>query len=353
MTENLEFVEELKRTWLKTVDSIPDGIAVIDENFQLVRCNRSFLEQNGTKKFSEQIGRKCYEVFAKRQNPCTGCRLKEEFKSAVVSYEIENKNRTYSVISNHADEKDNRYVLHVYRDITEKIELQAKLIQSEKLASIGTLAGGFAHEINNPLAGIILFTQMVLKEMATTSKHYSDLIEIEKAAQRCKVIVSDLLKFARSQETKVTLVKTKVHDALKDALAFVKMGFREAEWNIHGDLNAADDLILADRNRLVQIFLNLCKNALDAMPQGGDLIIKTENCAGEIKIEISDTGSGIPEEIQKRIFDPFFTTKQPGEGTGLGLSVVSSLVQEMNGRILLKSTVGEGSAFTIVFPNER
>jgi signal transduction histidine kinase len=231
--------------------------------------------------------------------------------------------------------------------------LERQLHQSEKLASIGLLAGGFAHEINNPIGGILVFSQMLLREIAKDSPHYQDVLEIEGAAKRCKAIVENLLDFARQRTAKPSesLSPTSIHEAVHVAKKFAELGHnRGGRCEVILNLSKESDIVLADKNKMIQIFLNLFSNALQAMPNGGNLIVETKQVKKSFVITVQDNGTGIESANIKKIFDPFFTTKPPGSGTGLGLSIVHGMISDLGGSISVTSRKGRGTRFVIELP---
>ncbi len=267
--------------------------------------------------------------------------------------------RFYEVSSHPLQDLDGKSngVVHVYRDRTEAKKMQEQLAQQDKLASIGLLAGGVAHEINNPLGGILIFSQMLLRELAKDSPHYPDVVEIEAATQRCKAIVESLLDFARQNPrgSKAKQENINTLEAIRTAMRFGKVSIQQ-----RGAVDMSEEFadeshhLLTDRNRVIQLFLNLIQNGIQAMPDGGTLVIRASTRREGKQVvgvyEVEDTGVGIPPEDLKRIFDPFFTTKDPGEGTGLGLALCYGIVQDMNGTMKVESTVNVGTRFTIELP---
>ncbi|TKJ33067.1 MAG: histidine kinase [Planctomycetes bacterium B3_Pla] len=223
-----------------------------------------------------------------------------------------------------------------------------QIMKSERLATIGQLAAGVAHEINNPLGTISIYAQMVLDELGKDNDSCREsLAVVMKQTNRAGRIVKDLLEFARQSESEMTMLN--INDVLRKAIA---MTTHPAELqNIRLATNLAPELpkIQGDSNKLQQVFVNIIVNALQAMPKGGELGFATSiaNASEFIEIEISDTGCGIPQEHLSKLFDPFFSTKETGKGTGLGLSVSLGIVQKHNGTINVKSKVGEGSIFII------
>lgn len=357
--DNLHFVENLKRQWLETIDALPDPFLVVGKDHRIQKANAAMAELAGMD-IRSVVGEKCYKVFADRNSPCENCHMqsvKSDEKTEI--YEIRNRknDRWYEVVSKafHSQDQQEVGVLQIYRDRTETIRLQHQLSQQEKLASIGQLAGGFAHEINNPLGGIIVFAQMLLREMDVNSTHYQDVQEIETAAQRCKSIVENMLDFARQRPVRNKLEHTNFHTAIDSAVRFASVGHNQGNrCDIETKFAAKQFEGLGDKNRLIQVILNLCTNALQAMPKSGKLTVTTENATISetlyLIITVSDTGVGIKKEHLKKIFDPFFTTKEPGQGTGLGLSVVHGIIQDLGGSIEVDSKIHSGTTFRIQLP---
>jgi two-component system NtrC family sensor kinase len=232
-------------------------------------------------------------------------------------------------------------------------EMQEHLIQSEKLASLGKLAAGIAHEINNPLGGILIYSHLLLEDISKKSPHYENLKKIVKQTSRCKDIVRGLLEFARPKEPEMTLIH--INDAVDRSLAIVEG--QTIFQNIILDKTYASDLpkIVADESQLQQVFMNIIINAAEAMDGKGKLSLSTSinTDRTQIEIKISDTGHGIKEEDKKRLFEPFFSTKEVGKGTGLGLAISYSIIQKHQGTIEVESQEGRGSAFTIKLPVTR
>jgi two-component system NtrC family sensor kinase len=234
----------------------------------------------------------------------------------------------------------------------ELIEMQSHLIQSEKLASLGKLSAGVAHEINNPLGGILIYSHLLLEEAKKNTPEYENLRKIVKETTRCKDIVKGLLEFARPKEPE--MAPTDINDVVEKALSLFE---RQALFqNIKINKHYADlPRIVADGAQLQQVFTNIIVNAAEAMEGNGVLTIKTwlDTMNDCLKIEFTDTGHGIKKEDKERLFEPFFTTKEVGKGTGLGLAISYSIVQKHQGLIEVKSEPGQGSTFTVVLPWKR
>ncbi|UCE22625.1 MAG: cache domain-containing protein [Candidatus Aminicenantes bacterium] len=229
-------------------------------------------------------------------------------------------------------------------------EMQAHLIQSEKLASLGKLAAGIAHEINNPLGGILIYSNLLLEDIGEKSPYHENLKKIVKETSRCKNIVRGLLEFARPKEPETSLIN--INEIVESALAIMER--QTLFQNIKIKKTYASDLpkIVADGAQLQQVFMNIILNAAEAMDGDGRLTLSTSlNEDGSyIETQFSDTGHGIKEEDQKRLFDPFFSTKEVGKGTGLGLAISYSIIQKHKGTIEVDSQIGKGSTFTVRLP---
>lgn len=241
--------------------------------------------------------------------------------------------------------------LLVFDDITEKVQLENQLVQAEKLSSIGLLAAGIAHEINTPLTGVCSYTQMLLKETPPQDRRHEMLKKIEKQGFRASSIVDSLLNLARVRDSDFQEVD--VNSLMLETLSLLDHQFRATSIDVKLDLDPVLPSTLANGGKLQQVFMNLFLNAKDAMPEGGQLRVRTHCKDSQLVVKIEDTGTGISDEDIKRIYDPFFTTKEVGKGTGLGLSVCYGIIQEHSGRISVKSRPGLGSSFQVQLPLKR
>ena len=227
-----------------------------------------------------------------------------------------------------------------------------RLLQAAKLASVGELASGMAHEINNPIGIILGRTDYILATQdGLSAEAKEDLRVVRSQAERVAATVRSLLTFARPSALSVQRVDLAelVEEAVKLEAPRCRSAAVEIECSPWGRIPA----ILGDPDRLRQVLINVMNNAIDAMPQGGRLSISMVNGRGQVVVDISDTGKGITEEDQARIFDPFFTTKPAGKGTGLGLAVSYGIIRDHGGEILVSSLTGRGSTFSIVLPAEK
>ncbi len=356
---SISFIESLKRRWMATVDAIIDPLMIVGSDYKIVQANKA-LAKHADLPVTSLVGSTCYEVLCGRKSPCNGCTLNKTITSkenASFELELESDDRFFEVSSQilDTDDEEKSAALMIYRDRTNAKKMQDRLLQSEKLASIGLLAGGIAHEINNPLAGIMIFSQTLLKEMPKDLEFYQDVVEIEAAAQRCKSIVAGLLDFARQRPQRDTHAEQiNFSDAIEQAIKFASMGGNFERIELSTQLEAPTSLVQGDKNKLVQLLLNLIQNAVHAMPKGGKLDIRSHliraNQQDSIQIDVQDNGIGIAPDKIKYIFDPFYTSKQQHLGTGLGLSVCHGIAEEMNGRISVKSKLREGSLFSVIIP---
>ena len=242
-------------------------------------------------------------------------------------------------------------------------EAQIQIVQSAKMAAVGQLGAGIAHELNNPLGGILGYAQFILEKFRKPDFGVNDfkacqryLESIEREAARCKRIVENLLKFSRrpvaAKPEPLDMVRT-----IEETLSIVGHQLKLKNIKVIRDLKPNLVSVMGIVNQLQQVFTNLILNAQQAMPDGGELRITAENIIDEtsqkpngIKVEFADTGCGISKEDLPRILEPFFTTKQKEKGTGLGLAVSYQIIQEHKGNITVESEVGKGTVFTITLP---
>jgi signal transduction histidine kinase len=237
----------------------------------------------------------------------------------------------------------------VIEDISSRVQLEEQLQISEKMASIGLLAAGVAHEVNTPLTGISSFTQMLLQQAEPEDPRTKVLEKIERQTFRAAKIVNGLLNLARPAQ--VDSGPIDLHAVVSDVLSLLEHQLRNSSIQVRKELLPTGAIVQGTEYKLQQVFLNLFLNARDAMPRGGWLTIATSvRDDGMAVIEVSDTGSGIPPDQLSRIYDPFFTTKEIGKGTGLGLSITYGIVQEHGGAITCDSVVGQGTRFVLSLP---
>ncbi len=240
--------------------------------------------------------------------------------------------------------------LLLIEDITDRVRMQEQLQISEKMASIGLLAAGVAHEVNTPLTGISSYTQMLLDGADPADPKTTLLEKIERQTFRAAKIVNGLLNLSRPGTASNERMDVDINAVITDVFSLLEHQFAVAKIKVRRDLAAGAAMVCGIEHQLQQVFLNLFLNARDAMPRGGWLTVVTRVDGGHVMAEIADTGSGIPSEQLARIYDPFFTTKAIGRGTGLGLSITYGIVREHDGTIHCDSAVGQGTRFTLALP---
>ena len=245
----------------------------------------------------------------------------------------------------------------IYNDLREKLavqkqlkEAQAQLMQKEKMAFLGQLAAGVAHEINNPLTGILFYANLALESLESDNPLKEDLDFIIQDVHRCRDIVKSLLIYSRQQTESKDIIH--LNDLVSQGMVLIRDQKVFAEVEVVRELADEMMMIQAEKNQMCQVVINLVMNAIDAMDGKGKLTIRTyrDKAAKKAYLEISDTGCGIPKKNLPKIFDPFFTTKELGKGTGLGLSTVYGIVRENQGRISVKDTGPEGTTFLVELP---
>jgi len=246
-------------------------------------------------------------------------------------------------------DKTNSFAV-IARDITSEKQLESRMSETEKLAGIGQLAAGIAHQLNTPLGAILLSAQM-LEESIRDEDDSEDILRIIRQTEQCRGIIKGLLNFARP--TGGGRGPVDLSEAINDTVFLMAKKVKVASVSLNIAINT-EPWVLGNRNELEQVFFNLLANSLDAMSDGGSIdILLEDGGAGELKVRFSDTGEGITTDTRDRIFLPFFTTKDYGKGTGLGLSIVARIVHEHGGRIELDTEPGRGTTFTLWFPRVR
>ena len=284
----------------------------------------------------------------------------------------ESFNRMIESLKNYQDEIEtyNRTLEEKIIERTRELEdAQAQLIQSEKMAAIGQLSAGVAHELNNPLGGILGYAQFALEKMESRdSKNITDkdieafkryLRDIESQSRRCKGIVQNLLKFSRSSSQSMEFTETDINATIEDTLVFVEHQLMMNRITLKKNLYQTLPKIHGNAGQLQQVFTNIIINAMHASDPGSELCVETRyspplgEFSGAIEISFIDQGRGISRENLKKIFEPFFTTKDVGKGTGLGLSVSYGIIKEHGGEIKAESEAGKGTTFTIIIPVEK
>ncbi|NPV54966.1 MAG: PAS domain-containing protein [Firmicutes bacterium] len=355
-TDELSYLKELNQN---IVESIAVGLLVIDSSARVLTTNAA-LERRFNLRKDSLIGKDVSSLFG----PDEDARFKDillEIARAPghreindVSRKIGDEVQIYNIEASPLRDRFGKISgkIILIDDVTERAQLVEQLIRSEKLASVGKLAAGLAHEINNPLGTIINYVQtLLLDEDDAEAREYLRSVETE--TRRISHIVRDLLNFARQSPPHYDAVD--IHNVLDESLRLVEYQHLPETITIIRKYYDSPLTALGDANQLKQAFLNLAINAFQAMQHGGTLVVTTSLSEDEdhrkvCHIAFSDTGTGIPDEHLRYIFDPFFTTKEVGQGTGLGLFVTFGIVQAHGGTINVNTRVGHGTTFTIILP---
>lgn len=360
--------------------SMRDWVLVLRPDLRLLDVNEAFLESIRKNK-EDVIGKHCHQAAFALEGKCGGegfeCPVKRCLETGTIAHAILEgtgpaKRTHYQQITAVPLKTASgriELVVEVFRDITDELERRVeqkvvalkqdlvRLIHDEKMISLGKLAAGAVHEINNPLSGINALARLMHQELQSGELdaagkekflYYLNLISTESA--RCSGIVSDLLHFSR--QAKGIRNHFQLNELIEKAVRFIHFRLDSQGIAIQTELESELPLVHGDQSQIQQCLLNLMFNALDAMPDGGDLVIRTsrDRSAGQVCLDVSDTGTGIPQDILPLIFEPFFSTKGQDRGVGLGLSVVYGIVREHGGTVCATSEAGIGTRFSIRFP---
>jgi len=374
-----ETIAAAKKIWEQTFDAIPDGIIVHDEQMRVTRCNLAAAEMMGFSAPAEAIGMSCAEAFARL------------FGERAAAYHMRQGAvaRTASAFELQAED-GRRYLVSVsplmsmetagweldpdpaetakpappttwsvisWSDITELAEIQEQLARSRRLATVGQLAAGVAHEINNPLAAIAACAEAVVRDvrasepasaLAAEGNWNFYLEEIVRQALRGKAITRGLLDLSRQRPARREAVE--LNQLVGRTARLFESRVAERGVRVELDLDARVGEVATDEGMVRQVLDNLLANALDAVGEGGRLQVSTALDAARVRVEVADSGPGIPPEILARVFDPFFTTKDPGHGSGLGLAISLSLAEAIGGALTVESKPGAGTRFRLWIP---
>ncbi|MCC7345520.1 MAG: PAS domain-containing protein [Deltaproteobacteria bacterium] len=346
-------VSEGKRAWEATFDAILDPVLVVTRDYRIARANLAAADSAGLK-VRELIGKPCYEIFAKEKAPCPGCPMRESLANGRPRRERlspYNDQRAFVVGSfpiRDYDGKGGSLAVVQYQDVSAIRKLEAQLLQSEKMAALGLFASGIAHDINNPLAGVLAFAQLAMQGLAPETQLYQDLKEIESSALRCKKILEDLLEMSRpsgrAEKSPVDLGAL-----IERVLPNLKVQYQEQDYRLDLALKPLTPVEVCP-SKFEQVFTNILTNAFQALKPGGAVRVSAHEDDKSVVIEVEDDGEGISEENLKNIFDPYFTTKRQRGGSGLGLPICYNIIREHGGQIEVSSRVNEGSVFRIRVP---
>jgi PAS domain S-box-containing protein len=352
-------LEEVARKRIELANKIilnaPLGIFALDEEGLIQIVNNECLRMLGLKSKSEVIQKRTDELPVSL-NPTLEAQITKALSGEAVSElnyllrgdEQEQLTVSLNLIPLEGPKGVVDGVLGLFEDRTDKVKMEEKLLQADKLASMGYLAAGVAHEISNPLAGMYTIIEGFRDRARRNNEDDEAFERILSSIDRIKGIIQKLLAFARPSAQAAQM--TQLNDLIIFSVDFFKHQPVYRRIRINCDLSEDLPATYLDRNQITQVLHNLFINAAQAMPDGGELTIRTKPVNGKIKLEFEDTGTGISSGNLQRIFDPFFTTKPAGTGTGLGLSVSYSIIQEHGGTIEVDSHVDIGTMFTIILP---
>lgn len=370
----LEQSETLKHQWEATFDAIVDPVSLITSDFTLVRINRSFAERSNAEP-EKVIGRKCFEALFGRATPCDGCKVANpereqeslpdganfRLKPARTVGGASNQNVIYDVFSQEIQFKPEGRELFVnmYHDVSNQLSVERQILESAKMAELGTIGSSIAHELNNPLGGMLSFLQLIKMDADKNEPWYADIDEMEKGARRCRDIVQSLLGFTRKSSQDVTET-IDLREVVEQALKITELQTRSMGIQVVQEIPEHVIEIRGQFNALAQALRNFLQNAQEAIAEnrsqrGGKKIL------GEIKIkllardewnviEITDNGAGIDPTIGDQIYDPMYSTKSPNSNPGLGLTVAQQIIRDHGGQLEISSSQGKGTSAKISLP---
>jgi two-component system NtrC family sensor kinase len=340
---------------------IQEDVMIIGSDYRILDINETLLKKLGLER-EEAVGRYCYEVTHRQSVPCSGehhkCPLEETLKTRKPTKEThihkdkDNKNVYYSISAYPFFENGDLIgAIELSRDITTDINSRQAMMQKDKLASIGRLSAGVAHEINNPLTTILTTAMLIQEDIDPTNPMYEELQTITNETLRCRKIVASLLDFAR--QTKPAKKHHNINDIIKECIRLTRKQAEFKDVQIEKALSKEVPELLLDKEQIQQALINLILNATDATDPGGKITISTNFLSDDhfVDIKVSDTGKGIAAEVVDKIFEPFFTTREIG--TGLGLAITHGIIGRHGGEIRVQSQPDQGTTFTIRLPHNR
>ncbi len=330
--------QELKTQWEATFDAISDPICLTDEDYNIQRINKGFLKKTGAKKFQEHLGKKCYQALFGREKPCEECQRGKIFQ--IRNPSLTRSSEVYDVYSNNLGKHGKGLYFQMYRDVTRDLNLQRQVIESAKMAELGTISSSIAHELNNPIGGMLNFVQLIKMDLEGDEDFYQDILEIEKGIIKCKDIVKNLLGFARkSFNTEIDDIN--IVEVIEESIKITELKTRSIGISIQFDYENPEIYMRGRFNLLTHAFRNILQNSQEALIDRrredkhfkGFIKLTLRETSEAIEVDITDNGGGVKKQILPKIFDPLFTTKDPETNSGLGLTLALQIVKEHNGTI--------------------
>ncbi len=352
VAERTRALSVAKREWERSFDAIADPLAVVCQDGTIVRANLAFSEGAG-RPITSLRGEPAFEVLFGSLSPEGERALREALESGGVrEFRWRGEGRAYQVMAYAVpvDEESTSRAVVYFRDVTEEERMTRQLIQAEKMAAVGQLAGGVAHEINNPLAGILAFAQMMLQDPGRSEDDLEQLGHIVDSAKRCMRIVESLLSFSR-QSNGVERGAVPVERLEQQTKVLSRPLVAGTDVAIHYQTEPGTPPFLGDANQIEQVLMNLVANAVHACGDAGTVRVHVGPGPRGVRIRVEDTGPGVAPEDEAKIFEPFYTTKEEGVGTGLGLSISYRIVDAHGGELSVgKSADLGGASFTVDLP---
>jgi two-component system, NtrC family, sensor kinase len=354
--ESLDNIQSLRRSseLLQSVfDGISDPLILLAPDGMLKMVNQAFLLRHNLSR-EEALGEMVDKLSTRQQCLFNG-RLQELDLTIKKPHTEEiqlNDGLTFDMFFYPILSDDNTVndIVCFAKDVTGEKEAERRIQQTEKLVAIGQLAAGVAHEINNPLGVILCYTDIIKENNEENPEIIADIEIIDRHAENCRRIVADLLDFSRSKESQVERKEQSINSSIENVLSMVQQQFSKQQIQLTTNLDSTLPNCFIDERRMKQVFLNLIMNAAQAIGCKGKIVITSSVKNEQLLIKIEDNGPGIAKAIQDKIFDPFFSTKEPGQGTGLGLSVSYGIVREHDGEITVNSIPDQGTVFTVILP---
>ena len=361
-------LEQVRQILPQIVDSLVDAVVVVNRNLQVVAANRRYLEAFGSGR-AQLVGVPCTVCLACPEHaangggePCGTCdaiELKQPQRRLRSMRDASGGQRrwegTFTPVTDRAGEVS--HVVEVWRDISDRTQLEAQLSHNERLASLGILAAGVAHEINNPLASMLAGIESLERSLkrakldpAQSAEAAEVLAVLERETIRCRETTDKLMLLAQPHSVAPAWVD--LNCAVRDTLALLRHQLNKQRVRAETALEETLPPLWGKETAVRSVCMNLLMNALQAMPEGGTLLVRTDRAGAGLALHVLDDGPGVPLELEDRIWDPFFTTKPIGQGTGLGLSITQRIVHRHGGSIRLERRAAGGAHFVVELPLE-